>query len=112
MSLLHLLAQSLPASHPATPPHITLSFLSGINCALNFVAALLFLRFHRKTHDRLFLFFAGAFALFAASRIVFYFASIPDDANSNLYLIRLAGFILILIAILDKNRTPRPKPTP
>jgi hypothetical protein len=81
-----------------------MTFLSGVTCALNFVAALLFLRFYHRTSDRLFIYFAAAFALFAINRILFLIINVADEARTSLYAVRLAGFILILCAIFDKNR--------
>jgi hypothetical protein len=89
-----------------------MSFLSGVTCTLNFVAALLFLRFYRRTGDRLFVFFAAAFALFAINRILFLIIDVPDEARTSLYAVRLAGFVLILVAIWDKNRKRSAPKTP
>ncbi|MUV14694.1 DUF5985 family protein [Noviluteimonas gilva] len=68
------------------------------------VAALLFLRFWRSTQDRFFLFFAAAFFVESINRFVF--ATIGASASEHQFgyvLARLAVFVLILIAILDKN---------
>lgn len=71
------------------------------------VAALLFLRFWRDTRDRLFATFAGAFALLSVQRALL--LAVPGSpAGEELtmfYLLRLAAFLLILYAILDKNRS-------
>lgn len=66
------------------------------------VAGLFFLRFWRDTRDRLFGLFALAFFIFAANRMGFAFA--PDlDQRDYLYWVRLAAFLIILVAIVDKN---------
>jgi hypothetical protein len=80
-------------------------FLMGTTCALSAVAAVLFLRFYRKTADRLFLFFSAAFALMALNRIAFRFINSPNESQPRLYLVRLLAFALILFAIIDKNRS-------
>lgn len=68
------------------------------------VAAMFFFRFYRESRDRLFLFFSGAFTLLAVQRVVLViFAALGHDTLS-LYVVRLVAFVLILIAILDKNR--------
>jgi Family of unknown function (DUF5985) len=66
--------------------------------------ALFFLRFWRQTHDRLFAFFALAFAVFAANRIVL--TAIAEDSESRtiVYAVRFLAFALIAYAVIDKNR--------
>jgi uncharacterized membrane protein len=79
-------------------------FLSGMAAALCLVAGLFFLRFWRKTHDRFFAFFAASFWLMAVHRLV---NVVLRDTNEHLvavYSIRLVAFVLILVAIVDKNR--------
>lgn len=70
------------------------------------VAGMFFLRFRRDTGDRLFALFAAAFFLMAVSRLV---VAVSDQSpvREELYLIRLGSFVLILVAILDKNRKRR-----
>lgn len=79
-------------------------FLSGAISFGFLVAALFFLRFWRRTRDRLFLAFAMAFALLGIGQAVQVLASIPQEDRSYIYLIRLAAFTLILVAIFRKNR--------
>ncbi len=78
--------------------------ISGALVAGYVVAALFFLRFRRDTGDRLFLAFAVAFAILAGQRAAL--AIIPSSGRSDIiiYGMRLLAFVLILIAILDKNR--------
>jgi hypothetical protein len=79
-------------------------FLSGMTSALCLVAGLFFLRFWRKTHDRFFAYFAVSFWLMALHRMVNLYLK---DSNEHLvaaYSIRLAAFVLILVAIVEKNR--------
>jgi hypothetical protein len=79
-------------------------FIAGLLTMGNAIAALFFARFWRETSDRLFGFFAAAFALLALQRALL--AAAPSLGVSDLwsYVIRLAAFVLILIAIADKNR--------
>lgn len=81
-------------------------FLSGAITLGFVVAGLFFLRFWRKTRDRLFLAFAMAFVLLGVGQAVQALANIPQEERSYIYLIRLAAFTLILIAIVRKNRSP------
>lgn len=72
------------------------------------VAAMFFVRFWRETRDRLFLMFAVSFVILALTRIVMVVADLPDNEHTVLYWLRLAAYLLILTAIVDKNvRTDR-----
>jgi hypothetical protein len=66
--------------------------------------SLFFLRFWRKTRDRFFLFFAASFGVEGVNRAVLGLTSIPSEVEPFIYIIRLISFLLILIAIIDKNR--------
>ena len=79
-------------------------FLGGAISMGFFMAGLFFLRFWRTTRDRLFLYFASAFFIFASERLVREVMRIDNEWAPYVYLVRLAAFVLILIAILDKNR--------
>ena len=82
-------------------------FLSGA-VALGFAAcALFFLRFWRRTREELFLAFAIAFLLLGLGQTILALANIPTEERGALYLIRLAAFALILVAIYRKNQTAR-----
>jgi zinc transporter ZupT len=79
-------------------------FLSGMAAALCLVAGLFFLRFWRKTQDRFFAFFAASFWLMALHRLVM--VLLRDSDNEHLvavFSVRLLAFVLILVAIVDKN---------
>jgi hypothetical protein len=82
-------------------------FLSGAVAFGFFVCALFFLRFWRRTRDQLFLAFALAFALLGTGQTILALANIPTEERGSIYLIRLAAFALILLAILWKNRGAR-----
>ena len=80
-------------------------FLSGA-VALGFlVCGLFFLRFWRRTRDQLFLAFALAFGLLGLGQTILALANIPTEERGSLYLIRLAAFAVIIVAILRKNRS-------
>ena len=79
-------------------------FLLGAVAMASLVAALFFLRFWRKTHDRFFLLFAAAFLLEVINRTTLAaIGSVTEEQEPLFYLVRLFSFVLILIAILDKN---------
>jgi hypothetical protein len=77
--------------------------LSGAVAMGTAVSALFFFKFWRKTHDRLFAFFALSLAAIAANRVASAALSADEPGSPVLYWIRFGAFLLILIAILDKN---------
>lgn len=82
---------------------MTQLLLGAIGMA-SLIAALLFARFWRQTRDRFFLFFAASFALEGLNRFLMGIHRDASDDDPLYYLIRLAAFGLILIAIAEKNR--------
>lgn len=68
------------------------------------VAGLFFLRFWRDTRDRLFLIFGVAFWVLGSQRLALVLTRDMLETQTGLYLIRLVAFLLILAAIVDKNR--------
>lgn len=80
-------------------------FLSGAAAMAAFTIGLFFLRFWKKTHDRFFLYFAVAFTLEGIVRIFLGLDYGSNESEPFFYLVRLLSFVLILIAIIDKNRT-------
>jgi len=82
-------------------------FLSGA-VALGFAAcALFFLRFWKRTREGLFLAFSIAFLLLGAGQTILALANIPTEERGSIYQLRLAAFLLILLAIYRKNRSAR-----
>ncbi len=79
-------------------------FLMGAIAMASLVAALFFLRFWRDTGDRLFAMFAASFVLLAITRIGLALSDQQLEAHTYWYWARLAAFVLILVAIVDKNR--------
>ena len=82
-------------------------FLSGAITLGFMLAGLFFLRFWKRTHDLLFIAFALAFWLLGLNQALLAFSSMPVEERTWLYLLRLAAFSLILIAIGYKNRSSR-----
>lgn len=68
------------------------------------VAALFFLKFWRRTGDSLFLAFAAAFLLLAATPLLTVALEIPREEQSPFYLLRAAAFMIIIVAIISKSR--------
>jgi len=79
-------------------------FLGGMLGAGYLIAAAFFLRFWRDSRDRLFAIFAAAFLLLFVQRVLLGLeVSLMEDEVWS-YVIRLVAFLLILWAIIDKNR--------
>ena len=68
------------------------------------VIALFFLRFWATSRDRLFLLFAGSFGVLAVQRLALSLTSESMEDQTLFYLLRLAAFVVIIIAVVDKNR--------
>lgn len=79
------------------------AYLCGAASALAAVAGVFFLRYWRESRDRFFAIWAVAFALMA---VQWGLSATTLDAELEYqgYLLRLAGFLLIGGAIIDKNR--------
>jgi hypothetical protein len=80
-----------------------IEMLAGALLFAYLMAGLFFVRFWRRTRDRLFLHFAIAFWLFVLNQLA---TSVPDIAsktNGYEYLLRVLGFIVIIVGIVDKN---------
>jgi hypothetical protein len=80
-----------------------IGFMAGAVTLAYLVSAAFFLRFWRKTSDRLFLAFACAFTLFAVNQALIDMLAVMFEPESFAYLLRVLGFVIILGAILDKN---------
>ena len=78
--------------------------LLGAIAMASLIIGLFFLRFWRRTGDRFFLFFAIAFGLEGINRALLGLMRNPSEAEPFFYLVRLLSFLIILIAIIDKNR--------
>jgi hypothetical protein len=76
----------------------------GALVAMSALAALFFLRYWRTSRDQLFLWFAGAFATFGVSWALLAYDTGASEHSLYIYVIRMLGFLQILVAILLKNR--------
>jgi quinol-cytochrome oxidoreductase complex cytochrome b subunit len=87
------------------PANLTLVFFVAGMIAMGYsAAALFFLRFWRRTHDRLFAIFALAFVILALQQLGLAIMGKPTEQHTYLYMVRLVAFLLIIAAIIDKNR--------
>lgn len=91
---------------------MTADFIGGATMTAALVVAVLFFRYWHQTDDRLFLMFAGSFLVFAISRLILAFLDEDDEGRVFVYGFRLLAFLLILAAIIDKNRRPATPPRP
>lgn len=79
-------------------------FLLGVIVTASLAASAFFLKFWRQTHDKLFLGFSAAFAIEGINRLAFLFLDHPNEGNPLIYMVRLFSYLLILAAIVNKNR--------
>jgi hypothetical protein len=82
-----------------------IQLISGALIAGYLTIGLFFLRYWKSTHDRLLILFASAFGILAFERILLAITHPTTEDALYLYIVRLIAFIIILIAIVDKNRT-------
>lgn len=82
-------------------------FLSGAVTLGYLVAAMFFLHFGRRTADRLFFAFAAAFALLSLNQALAHFFYVANEPASLVYALRIVAFLIIILAIVDKNLLAR-----
>lgn len=82
-----------------------MAFFSGLITMGFAIAGLFFFRFWKRTGDTLFAAFGLSFWLFALNQSLLTLSGIPREEQSWIYLIRLAGFALLIAAIIGKNWT-------
>jgi hypothetical protein len=79
-------------------------FLLGLIVTSSLVVGAFFLKFWRKTRDWLFLGFAAAFIIEGLNRLTFLGLDEPNEGSPVVYTIRLFSYLLMLAAIVHKNR--------
>lgn len=79
-------------------------FLLGALTLASFVIGVFFLRYWRATKDRLFLLFSAAFWLLGLNWTL---ATVARPLALHAYVLRFLAFVLIALAVLDKNRRKR-----
>jgi len=80
-------------------------FVSGAITMGYLVAGLFFLKFWKQSRDRLFSLFAFAFFILAGQRLALALTTRNSEGTVLLYAVRLVAFLVILVAIMDKNRS-------
>lgn len=81
-----------------------IAVMQAVTATGAWVTGLLFFRFWRDTADRLFALFAFAFWLLSASWLALALLDPTDEARPYAYILRLLAFLLIIAAVVDKNR--------
>lgn len=79
------------------------TFVSGLITMGFLIAGLWFFRFWRRTGERLFVAFAGAFVLLATNQGMAEMIELGREETGWVWLLRLAAFLLIIWAIINKN---------
>lgn len=86
--------------------------LSGIGLATFAASGIFFLKFWKASRDRFFLLFCAACWCLSLERLVPFLVQSGQHAVRNsltegyswVYLLRLTAFVLILMAVVDRNR--------
>ena len=82
-------------------------FVSGMITMGFVIGGVFFLRFWVKTRDSLFGAFALAFWLLALNQALPLMYGVQREEQSWIYLLRVAGFSLIILSIVQKNMRRR-----
>lgn len=80
--------------------------LQGATAMGSLVIGLFFLRFYRERRDPLFALFGAAFWLLAVNNIALGLTDAAAESRLYVYILRLCAFLLIIAAIVHKNRSP------
>jgi hypothetical protein len=76
-------------------------FLHGAITLASATIGLFFLRYWRSSGDRLFVMFSAAFWLLSLHWLL---SSVLPQLETHAHVLRFAAFVLIALAVLDKNR--------
>jgi hypothetical protein len=88
-----------------------IGMLAGALVFSYLVAGAHFMRFWRRTRDRLFIHFALAFWLFALDQLATSIPHVVNQTDGYEYLLRVLGFVLIIVAIVEKNVSAHDTPS-
>jgi len=85
-------------------------FLWGATTFGSWVIALFFLKYWKRTRDRLFLFFSAAFWILSLNWMGLALLNPSQESRHWIFVVRVIGFACILLGILAKNwpRSSRP----
>lgn len=78
-------------------------FISGAFVMACLAVALFYVRYWRRTHDRLFAILAVAFVMLSIERLVLGFVPTQMEGRHLIFLLRLAAYATIIFGIVDKN---------
>jgi len=81
-----------------------IQFLNGIAAAGSIGVGVFFLRLFRQTRDRLVALFGLAFFGLALNWLALAFVAPENENRHYVFVLRLLAFLLIIAAIVDKNR--------
>jgi hypothetical protein len=87
-----------------------IEFLSGVTVAGSLAVGLFFVRLWSETRDRFFALFGLAFWVLALNGFLLLWATPASEHRHYFYIGRLAAFLLIIAAIVDKNRSSKRPP--
>ena len=82
-------------------------FLQAVSATAAMASGLFFFRFWREGHDRLFAFFGAAFWVLALSWALLALVNPSDEARPYIYAMLLVAFLLMIVGMVDKNRSSR-----
>lgn len=80
------------------------SFIWGATAMGCWAVGLIFFRSWRFSEDRFFALFGAAFWILALHWVALAAVGAVDETRHYFYAVRLVGFLLVLIAIVEKNR--------
>jgi hypothetical protein len=78
-------------------------FLLGVLAMGDLIAGLLFVRYWKHTHDRLFIYFAVSFGMESVCRFLLIYTTYNSESEPLVYGLRLLSYGVILLGIADKN---------
>ncbi|MDC0741163.1 DUF5985 family protein [Polyangium mundeleinium] len=81
-----------------------IQLLSGVFVGMALAVSLFFLRFWRKSRERLFALLSLVFALLSVERSVLAFVRGDYESRHWIFLVRLLAFAILIAGIVDKNR--------
>jgi hypothetical protein len=82
------------------------TFFWGATAMASWAVGLIFLHSWRFTADRFFALFGAAFWILSMHWVALGVVSAANETRHYFYAVRLLGFLLVLLAIADKNRRP------
>ena len=82
--------------------------LNGSISMASLVIAMFFLHYWTRTNDRFFLLFSLSFFIQSLNRVLMVLLPGASESSALFYSIRIFSYLLILYAVVDKNRGSYP----